>query len=226
MSGDLISTLRAIVRDELAQFRLPALGIVTRVLPRADDGSDDNHQINVRLRDSGLELQRVPYAVSRIGWSCLPREGELVLLAFIGGDLNAPVALGSVYDDTARPPPAGPEEVVYQPPVDEASDVRRLHVELPNGALLTVEDAAVTVTAGDTVVTVSTDGDVEITAAGNLKLVAKGDISLDADGKIALTAKGDVAISATGQATVEGTAGATVKGAQVKLAGITQFSPS
>lgn len=224
--SNLIPTLRAIIREEIARLRLPALGIVTRVLPRADDGSDDNHQINVRLRDSGLELQRVPYAVGRLGLSALPREGDLVVLAFIGGDLDAAIALGSVYDDTARPPVGTAEEVVYQPPDDAADGVRRLHVELPNGALLTVQDDLVTVEAGDTTVTLSTDGDVAVSAAGNLVLESRGDIKLSADGKVEIAAMSDVKISAATEATVEGNAGATLKGAQVKLAGITQFSAS
>ncbi|MCA9540086.1 MAG: PAS domain S-box protein [Myxococcales bacterium] len=161
-----------------------------------------------------------------LGLSALPREGDLVLLAFIGGDLNAPVALGSIYDDSHRPPVGGPEEVVYQPPDDEASGVRRLHVELPNGALLTVEDEVVRVEAGDTTVAINTDGDVEVSAAGNLKLVTKGDLTLEADGNVKVSARGDLGLSAMGQATVEGTAATTVKGPTIKLAGMTQFSPS
>src|SRR5262245_45927 len=98
--SDLIPTLRAIIRDELTRYRWPELGVVSSVFPKADDGSDGNHEVNVTLRGSGLELQRAPVTVGRAGWSALPRQGDTVVVAFLDGDLNSPVVLGTVYDNT------------------------------------------------------------------------------------------------------------------------------
>ncbi len=145
----LIATLRAIVRHELEALRLPELGVVTEVFP-GSSGGDGNHQANVRLQGSGLEVQRAAVAVGRLGLAALPRVGELVVVAFLGGDLNAAVVLGSLYDEKIQPPEAGPLEVVYQPPDEEESGLRRFHLELPGGLVLTVEDESVLVEAGDT----------------------------------------------------------------------------
>ena len=93
MSVDVMTTLRAIVRDEMARVRPPELGSITRIYAREDNSNDGNHQANVKLSASGVELQRVPIAVTRGGWSSLPNEGDLVIVNFLGGDLNAPVAV-------------------------------------------------------------------------------------------------------------------------------------
>jgi uncharacterized protein involved in type VI secretion and phage assembly len=222
---DLIATLRAIVRDELARHHAPELGVVTQAFARDGDGSKNNHQVNLKLRASGVELQRVPVAVSRLGLSALPNEGDLMLVAFVGGDLNAPVAVGCLYDDEAHPPVAQPHEVVYQPPDEEESGVRRFHLELANGGTLTLEDESLTITLGDTAVEVAKDGDVTIRAKGKLRLESQSDIELEAQGALKLTATGD--LTAKGMsATVEGQSAAKLKGAQVSLAGMTQFSAS
>jgi hypothetical protein len=101
--SNLIPTLRAIVREELTRYRMPELGVVSGVFAK-DDSDDGNHQVNVTLRGSGVELQRAPVAIDRAGWSALPREGDVVVVTFLDGDLNSPVVLGTVYDNTLRPP--------------------------------------------------------------------------------------------------------------------------
>ncbi len=223
--SDLIGTLRAIVRDELARVRAPELAVVTQAFPRDGDGSKSNHQVNLKLRESGVELQRVPVAVSRLGISALPNEGDLVLVSFVGGDLNAPVAVGCLYDDEAHPPVAQPHEVVYQPPDDEESGTRRFHLELKNGSTITVDDESLKITLGDTAIEVTKDGDVIIKAKGKIRLESQADIEMEAQGAIKLTATGD--LTAKGMsATVEGQSAAKLKGAQVSLAGMTSFAAS
>lgn len=223
--SDLIGTLRAIVRDELARVRPPELAVVTQAFPRDGDGSKSNHQVNLKLRESGVELQRVPVAVSRLGISALPNEGDLVLVSFVGGDLNAPVAVGCLYDDEAHPPVAQPHEVVYQPPDDEESGTRRFHLELRNGSTVTVDDESLKVTLGDTAIEVTRDGDVLIKAKGKIRLESQADIEMEAQGAIKLSATGDLVAKGM-SATVEGQSAAKLKGAQVSLAGMTSFAAS
>lgn len=223
---DLITTLRAIIRDELSRMHLPDLGQVTEVFARDADGSDNNHEVNLRLRSTGVELQRVPVAVPRAGMSCLPRLGDLVLVSFLDGDLNAPIATGTVYDEEARPPVGAADEIVYQPLEDEASGVRRLHLELPGGATVTFEDEVLRIEAGDTSVIINRDGDVEVKAAGNLTVSATGDLKLSADGAVEITSGTGLTLKAGTEAKLEGSASTTVKGPQVTLAGMTQFSAS
>ena len=112
---ELIDTLRAIVRDELARRVAPELGVVTTVHARDGDSSDANHQVNVRLAATGIELQHVPVLVGRLGLAMLPQVDDTVLVVFVGGDLNAPLVVGSVYDAKVQPPVAKAGEVVYEP---------------------------------------------------------------------------------------------------------------
>jgi len=223
--SELIATLRAIVRDELARMRLCEVGAVTTVYARDGDDSHNNHEVNLRLLQSGVELQRVPVTAARVGLSALPNEGDLMVVAFSNGDLNAPIALGCLYGDQSHPPVAQAHEVVYQPPDPQDSGVRRIHIELQNGAALTLQDDALTIKLGDTSVAVNRDGDVEIAAKGGLKLSAQGDIEIEAQGNLKLSAQNQ--LQAKGMtASIEGQSQAGLKGAMVSIAGTTQFSPS
>ena len=222
--SDLVATIRAIVRHELAAVRPPELGIVTAVLPRDSASSDGNHQVNVRLQASGLELQSAPVAVGRLGLSALPRVDDLVLVAYVGGDLNAPVVLGSLYDETNHPPEAKATEIVYQPPDDEESGIRRLYAELPGGARLTADDEGLIIEAGDTQVKIAKDGDVTVQAKGKVHVEAQGDLELETGGKLTLSAKGKVTIEGSSVA-IEAKSDAKLKGAKVSLAGNIQLSP-
>ena len=219
--SDVITLLRAIVREELTRHRVPELGIVTEVFP--GDGGENNHQANVRLRSTGVELQRAPVAVGRLGFSLLPEVGDLVLLAFVEGDVNAPVVIGALYDSDRQPPEAGPLETVYKPPGDEDSSIRRLHVELPSGSTLTLDDDQLQIEGGGTKVVIRNDGDVTVTSAGKVTIEASGDITLDAGGNLQLSAQQNVTIKGL-SSTLEGQADAKVKGPAVTLAGITSFS--
>ena len=197
--------------------------------------------MNVRLRSSGVELQRVAVATSRLGFSALPNENDLVLVNFVGGDLNLPVVVGCVYDDQAHPPAAALHEVHYQPPDEEDAAAKRLLITLPSGCTLTIQDEVVTVTMGETEVVVNKDGDVAVTAKGkvtiasqdNVEVEAQGDLKMTAQGNVELEAQGDLKLTATGNATVkgasttvEGQSAAKLKGPSVSIAGNTQFSPS
>jgi len=220
-----IPTLRAIIREELTRYRMPELGVVSSVFAKEDDSGDGNHQVNVTLRGSGLELQRVSVAVGRAGWSALQRTGDLVVVAFLDGDLNSAVVLGTIYDNTLRPPKAAPLDVVYQPPDDEDAGVRRFHLEMPGGCTITYGDDKLSVTSGGTEFIVEKDGDVSIKSAGNVKIESQGDISLEAGGKLTMKAQQDASLAGM-STTVEGQGSATVKGPTVALNGMTSFSPS
>lgn len=222
--SELMQSLRSLIRSELAAYRVPGLGIVTEVFARDSDSSDNNHQVAVRLRESGVELPRVPVAVGRLGVSSLPAPGDLVVVVFIGGELNAPVVIGAVYDDRSQPPVAEPEQVVYQPQ-DSGGGERRLHVELPSGALLTAEDDAVFVEAGGTKLRLDRDGDVSIEAAGNITMESQGDVRISATGSLELEGKAGVKVSGA-TFLAEGQGEAKLKAPSLSLAGTTQFNPA
>lgn len=223
--SELIATLRSIVRDELARMRYCELGSVTATYPRDGGGSKNNHEVNLRLLQSGVELQRVPVVVGRIGLSALPSEGDLMVVAFANGDANAPIALGSVYDDQSHPPVAQDHEVVYQPPDPGDSGVRRIHIELQSGSKLTLDDDKLQIALGDTSVVVNRDGDVEIQSKGKIHLASEGDLEIESQGDLKLTAQNQLTVKAV-TVSIEGQAQAGLKGAAISIAGMTQFSPS
>lgn len=222
---DMVDIIRAIVRDEMARRRAPELGLVTAVWSREADSSDNNHQVNVRLRASGLELQRVPVAAARLGLSLLPQVDDQVLVVFANDDLQAPVVVGSVYDDQRQPPVGKPEELVYMPTDPDDSAVRRLHIELANGCALTLHDDHLTLKMGGTELTVNQDGDVQVQSAGKITLKGDADISLEASGNLTLKAQGSVKVSAGTSLDLEGSAAAKLKAPAITLAGNTQLSP-
>lgn len=211
----LVPVVRAVVRDELADRRGIALGVVTTVFTNEGGSGDHNIAVNVRLRGGGLELQVVPVTVGRLGVSSAPRVGDLAVVAFVEGDLNAAIVLGFLYDSQTRPPDAKATEVVYQVPDDEEAGARRLALLLPNGNELTIEDKLLTVKMGGTTLTVETDGAVTVEAAGDLVMRSKGAVTIEATG--AATLKG-------ASVTVEGQSAAKLKGLTTTITGATNFS--
>src|SRR4051794_38859673 len=95
----IVGTIQEIVRHELRRIRIMELGLVEAVYPHRASGDDDNYGCDVRVKDSGLLLRRVPVATGHIGTAAIPNVGDLVLLAFDGGDVNQPIIIGRLYND-------------------------------------------------------------------------------------------------------------------------------
>ena len=55
-----LGLIQKLVRQELARLHVGELGVVTSVFPHADGGDRDNYECNVELKNSGLELRKVP----------------------------------------------------------------------------------------------------------------------------------------------------------------------
>jgi phage baseplate assembly protein gpV len=213
----IVPSLRALIRAELAAMRLPELGVVTRVYTNEGGQGKAAVEVDVRLRASTVELQRVPCTVGRLGMSCAPRVDDLVLIAFVAGDLNAPVVCGALYDERVLAPDAGADEIVYKVPDDARDGARRFEIQLPNDRTVTIEDAKVSIVMGSTTITVEADGAIKLEAGGDLALKATGAITIEAQGEAKL--KGS-------SVTVEGQSSATLKGATTTIAGTTSFSPT
>jgi len=220
-----LSALRSIVRDEQDRRRFAELALVTQVFAKSSDGGKENHQVGIRLLSSDVELLRAPVAVGRLGLAALPRVGDLVVVIFVNGDLNAPIVIGSLYDHQQHPPKAAADEVVYKVPDPAASGTRRLHIELPSGATVTLDDDKLAIALGSTSVEVNRDGDVDVKSASNISVTASADMSLEAQGNIKIAAQGKLELSGV-TVTAQGQGTATLKAPSVSIAGITQFSPS
>jgi len=179
--SDAAAAIRAIVRDELAALRLPDLAVVTSVFAHTGDDDGHNHECNVQLREGSLELRKVPIATPHVGMVSAPQVGDLVLLAYVGGDPNRAVVVGRLYSEKANPPKHEENEWRVESPLAGASSIA------------IDKDESVVVTAGKTVVTVKKDGAIEVAGEADLKIDVKGkvqlkctDCKIDASGNIDL----------------------------------------
>ena len=231
MRMDVVSLIKAVIRDQLQGFRTADLGVVTQVYSHESGSDKNNYECDVRLRDSGLELKRVPVCTNRIGSVAICNQDDLVLIQFLHGDIHSAVITGRLYNDVDRPPEAKPKEFIYVSPDETESDVRRIYLELPNGNTLLLDDDKLVVEMGKTKLTMNNNGDIALNSEAKLTIDTKGDTAVKVNGNLELNATGDVLIeganvSLKGKAntTLEGGASTTVKGANVKIAGMTNFS--
>jgi len=236
--SSLVETIQAIVRQEMARLRVSDLGVVEAVGPHRDAGDRDNYGCDVRLKNSGLLLRRVPIATQHIGTAAIPNVGDLVLLTYDKGDVNQPIVIGRLYSDADRPPLNDSREIVTRLPLAEADDhtlrtvlrnvsssspPREALLEMPPRITVRVTDGTVRATAGKTEVKLDQPGagggTVTIFAGqSTLTVNQDGDITVDAAGALTLKARRDVTIeglsvkiSGRTSTTVEGNASVTVK---------------
>ncbi|AKQ66595.1 hypothetical protein A176_003507 [Myxococcus hansupus] len=174
--SDLVTLMRAIIRAELASLRLGDIGVVTAAFPHAE-GDVHNHECNVKLREGGLELRRVPITTPHVGMVSAPRVGDLVLISYVGGDPQRPLVVGRLYSDETQPPEHAEDEWrVASPPGGKTS-------------IAIDKDQSVVITAGETVVTVKQDDTISI--------VGKQDLSIQVDGNVKLQCT-DCTVDASG----------------------------
>jgi uncharacterized protein involved in type VI secretion and phage assembly len=184
----IVESMKKIAEKELKKLYLPQLGIVTSVFPHAGASDKDNYECNVRLKNADFELRKVPIATQCIGLVEIPRVGDLVILAFVNGDINAPIVIGRLYNDEDRPPLNKTEEIVYIPPYAENPNVRRIYLEFPGGMTFRITDDEVDVNAGKTKVVIQRDGDVLIESKANINVKAEGDTTLKSKGNMTISA--------------------------------------
>jgi phage baseplate assembly protein gpV len=197
----LLESIQTIVREELGRVRTAELAKVQELHPHADDGDTDNYACTVALRDSGIVLSHVPVATGRIGIVSIPAVGELVLVQFLGGNVNAPVVTGRLYNDEDRPPVSDDGKAVIHLPLGAADD-EAVHVELVSGDARSLEvtlgkslklalkddDPVVSIDVGDgkAKLTIAADGATSVNAKGALSVKGDADISVEAGGKLTL----------------------------------------
>jgi len=215
MSG-MVEVIRKIVEAEIRKIHVAELGVVTSIFPHASDSDKDNYECNVKLKNTGLELQKVPVATQHIGLAHIPKVDEMVLVTFLNGDINAPILIGRLYTAEDRPPANDGEEIIYVPPYSENADLRRIHMELPSGIILSVTDDILNVEAGKTMLKINRDGDVELESNAKINVTASGDMSFSAD-NITMTSEKDFSINAGAEAKLVSKSPMSLKGAEVKM---------
>lgn len=210
MSG-VIDAVKKVAQNELKKVLTTELGIVTSVFPHSADNDNDNYECNVKLKDKDLELRRVPMMTQHIGLSNPLHVGDLVLVTFINGDINAPVILGRMYNDEDRPPLSKQEEVIYKPPYSKNPDLKRLNIVLPgvedNNVNIDVHDDMMATKVGKSFLTIKEAGSIELrTEPGKkciiilddkgLRIDTEGDIQIDSNGSVAVECDKDLTLKA------------------------------
>jgi uncharacterized protein involved in type VI secretion and phage assembly len=220
-----VQTIRSIARHEVQQRWISALALVKSV--QGTNGTK-NYSCTVELRETGIVLPEVPIATSVIGAVSLPRENDLVLVMFPGGDVHGAVVIGRLYNEEVSPPKHGEGEFVTVLPGDEESEDKRLELRVKTpgdgtrnltltlaGSVkveLIVDDEGIQLKAQDTQLTLkqtgSSDGKAEL-KVGDCKVTMEqgGDVSIEATGTLTLKASkidlsGDTSVKIAGQ-TVE-----------------------
>jgi phage baseplate assembly protein gpV len=241
----IVDTIQAIVRQELRSVRVADQGVVEEVYPHRGNGDKDNYGCDVRLKNSGLLLKRVPIATGHIGTAMIPNVGDLVLVTFDKGDVNQPIVIGRLYNGDDRPPLNDSNEVIFRLPLAEADDKtvkaairnisdndppREILMEMPPKITLHINDGIVHAMAGKIEMkldqTNQTGGTVTVLAGGT-KIVMNqdGDITIEAKGAMTLKAAKDISIEgmninlkSTEKTAVDAGSTAEIKGnAEVKL---------
>jgi hypothetical protein len=113
----IVNTIQEIVRREMQNLRVAELGVVEAVFPHSGDSDKDNYACDVRLKNSGLLLKRVPVMTGHIGTVAIPNVGDLALLAFDKGDVNQPIIIGRLYNERDRPPVNTTDEIIFRLPL-------------------------------------------------------------------------------------------------------------
>jgi phage baseplate assembly protein gpV len=219
----IIDTIQEIIRHEMRAMRIAELGLVEAVYPHSSASDNDNYGCDVRLKNSGLLLKRVPIATGHIGTAAIPNKGDLVLLTFDKGDVNQPIIIGRLYNDRDRPPLNNPDEVIFRLPLSEADDktvkaaIRNIQANKPPREILVEMPPKITVRI--------TDGTVRATA-GKTEMVmdqpngSGGKVTVNAGRtKITMNQDGDVTVEAAGAMTLKATRDLTLQGQNVSIKG-------
>ena len=182
---DIVAIIRAIVRDELKRLRLGDLAVVTSVFPHTDENDGNNYECNVKLRESDLELRKVPMATPHTGMVSAPLVGDLVLVSYVGADPNRPIVVGRLYSDQVSPPLHDENEWSVTSPV--AGDT----------SLAIDKEQSIVLSAGKTTLTIKKDSSVELAGEVDLKIAVSGnaelscaDCRIDASGNVTLGGSG------------------------------------
>lgn len=214
MSGgaSIIELVRRVVEQEMARSRHSLLGVVSAVFPHAAQDDENNLEINVKLKHEGLELHKVPVAVSHMGVAALPKAGDLVLVQFVNGDLNQPVVMGRFYHSEDRAPLHKENEVLFEQRIPKDESLNHLRftddgtiylqrkVDKPEDNSKALTTIRIDGPTGELEIKVGEKITLTLTDDAELKVVVDGKpINIECD-KLSLKGKMDV----TGDVTVNG----------------------
>lgn len=217
-----IAMLDALARSQTVSRTFCELGRVVAVV----DGSDPDlpQSVDLQLKDSGLDLSKVPMVTGSSGIGLLPRIGDTVLVLFPRGDLASAVAIGQVYTDLRRPPQFDKDEAVWLFPGDIDDDAKAIELRLSvkdgrkvrialggsQDTSLTLSDGKIELASGKVAMTFSeSDSTLSVEVGDNRMTLADGTgITIEAGNKLTLKAR---------EISIEGDTKVKVNGAMIEL---------
>lgn len=156
----IVGVMKKVAQQEAQKIYTTELGIVTAIFPHAAESDKDNYQCSIQLKNrkqpdgSPFELRKVPIAAPHLGWANIPAINDLVLVTFIGGDLNAPVIIGRLYNDTDRPPMNQEKEFLLQHTIKEGGSLK---LDATGTVTLTSKDQKSTFKVQDKMITTANE---------------------------------------------------------------------
>ena len=205
----LLETIRQIVRQEIQRTQSATLAIVQ------EQHTEEEYACTVQLRDSEILLKKVPVATARMGLASIPAINDIVLVQFIGGDINRPVIIGSLYNDEDTPPENSDGQWVCQLPLG-AGDGEGLQITANSEGTPSVDlkiggSLQVTLQDDDPVVTIDVGS-----GSAALTIDSDGTLSITGERGISFEAGTDLVLKGT-NVQIEGSGEVTVKGAVINL---------
>lgn len=226
----IIGVMKRVAELESRRIHTTEMGIVTAVFPHSDDADKDNYQCSVKLKNKKLpdgndfELRKVPVATPYMGLACIPNVGDLVIVNFIGGDINAPVIIGRLYNDEDRPPVNMEKEFLVRHSIKEGGSIKldeegKIILTSKNEKnTITLEDEKISVVNEKFSLVIDISGEkISITSDKDLELAAKnGKCSIDAD-EIIIKSLNAMTIESGDKLQLKSTAAMTLKGSTIDL---------
>lgn len=199
--SDLYESIQHIVREELKQRRFAELAVVQEQHPHSDEGDSDNYSCTVVMRDSGIVVKRVPVMASRKGFAAIPDVGDLVLVQFLNGEVNAPIIVGSLYNDEDRPPVNASGQQVINLPLDGSGVALKVDTEETTSIELTLGNAIkLTLIDDDPVVSIDIDS-----GKATLEIARDGSLAVSSGNAVEIKSGADMTIEASGNLNLKGT---------------------
>lgn len=211
----IVNTIQEIVRQELRRVRVADLGLVEAVYPHSSGNDHDNYGCDVRLKNSGLLLKRVPIATGHIGTVAIPNVKDLVMVAY-EGDAQQPIVIGRLYNADDRPPFNNPDEIIFRLPLAKPDDdtvkaaIRNISANDPPREVLLEMTPKITVRINDnTVHAIAGKTEMKLDQPGGsggtvTALAGSTKITMDEDGDLTIEVAGDLTVKANGDISMEG----------------------
>ena len=113
-----VSIIKRIAEAEVEKVRTMEWATVKAIYPHKSEDDNQIYQCDVELKNGGNELRNVNILTPHIGCAWIPNIGDQVLIGYVGGSVNSPVVLGTVYDGNHEPPVSGANRMIQTLPQD------------------------------------------------------------------------------------------------------------